>query len=89
MWNWDETKRQRTLQDRDIDFADVVRFDFLNAEIRPDLRRDYGEPRFRAIGLLDGRLHVLIFTPRAGARRVISLRRANAREYRKWAASQN
>lgn len=69
MWNWDETKRQRTLQDRGIDFADVVRFDFLNAEIRPDLRRDYGEPRFRAIGLLDGRLHVLIFTPRGRAAR--------------------
>ena len=89
MWNWDETKRQRTLQDRDIDFADVVRFDFLNAQIRPDLRRDYGEPRFRVIGMLDGRLHVLIFAPRADARRVISLRRANAREHRKWAASQN
>lgn len=84
MWDWDEGKRPRTLQDRGIDFADVARFDFEAAEIRPDLRRDYGEPRFRVIGMLDGRLHVLIFTPRAGGVRVISLRRANARERRKW-----
>lgn len=87
MWDWDETKRQRTLEDRGVDFADVARFDMSTAEIRPDLRRDYGEPRFRAIGLLDGRLHVLIFTPRAGGVRVISFRRANARECRKWPAN--
>jgi uncharacterized DUF497 family protein len=87
MWDWDETKRQRTLQGRGIDFADAERFDFGTAEIRPDLRRDYGEPRFRAIGMLEGRLHVLIFTPRAGGVRVISLRRANARERRKWPGS--
>ncbi len=84
MWDWDDAKRQRTLRDRGIDFAAAERFDFGRAEIRPDLRRDYGEPRFRAIGMLDGRLHVLIFTPRAGGVRVISLRRANPRERRKW-----
>lgn len=84
MWDWDEAKRQRTLQDRGIDFADVERFDFAKADVRPDLRRDYGEPRYRAIGMLDGRLHVLIFTPRAGGVRVISFRRANSRECRKW-----
>lgn len=86
MWDWDEAKRQRTLQDRGVDFADVARFDLATADIKPDLRRDYGEPRFRAIGMLDGRLHVLIFTPRAGGVRVISFRRANARECRKWPA---
>jgi uncharacterized DUF497 family protein/uncharacterized protein (DUF4415 family) len=85
MWDWDEAKRQRTLQDRGIDFADVTRFDLGTADIRPDLRRDYGELRFRAIGMLDGRLHVLIFTPRAEGVRVISLRRANARECREMA----
>jgi uncharacterized protein len=83
MWDWDETKRQRTLQDRGIDFADVERFDFGTAEIRPDLRRDYGEPCFRPIGMLDGWLHVLIFAPRAGGLRVTSLRRANAGGRRK------
>lgn len=89
MWDWDEAKRQRTLQDRGIDFADVVRFDFAKAVIDPDLRHDYGELRFLALGMIDGKLHALCFTPRRGGRRVISLRRANAREYRKWLAGQS
>jgi uncharacterized DUF497 family protein len=89
MWDWDEKKRRRTIEDRGIDFADVVRFDLLTAVIDPDLRRDYGEVRLLAPGMIDGRLHALCFTPRMGARRVISLRRANAREYRKWLASQS
>lgn len=82
MWDWDEGKRPRTLQDRGIDFADVARFDFEAAEIGPTCGGT-GEPRFRVIGMLDGRLHVLIFTPRAGRVRVIGLRRANARRRRK------
>lgn len=89
MWNRDETKRQRTLQDRGIDFADVVRFDFDTAEIKPDLRRDYGEVRLLALGMIDGRLHMLCFTRRGEVRRVMSLRRADAREYRKWLESQS
>lgn len=80
MWDRDEAKRQRTLQDRGVDFADVARFDMATAVIDPDLRRDYGELRLLALGMIDGRLHVLCFTPRGGARRVISPRRANARK---------
>ncbi|MBV9549714.1 MAG: BrnT family toxin, partial [Alphaproteobacteria bacterium] len=41
-----------------------------------DRRFDYGETRYRAIGLLDGRLIVLVFTPRGEKLRVISLRLA-------------
>jgi uncharacterized protein len=89
MWDWDEAKRQRTLQDRGVDFADVARFDFGTAEIKPDLRRDFGEVRLLALGLIDGRLHMLCFTQRGHIRRVISLRRANTREYRKWLQSKN
>jgi len=45
-----------------------------------DARRDYGEVRRVALGYLDNRLHVLCFTDTAEGIRVISLRRANARE---------
>ena len=89
MWDWDEAKRLRTLQDRGIDFADVTRFDLQTAVIEADLRRDYGEVRLLALGMIDGRLHMLCFTRRGKIARVISLRRANAREYRKWLASQS
>jgi uncharacterized DUF497 family protein len=51
-----------------------------------DNRRDYGEERVIAIGLIEDRVYVCVYTARRGFRRVISLRKANRREinaYRK------
>jgi uncharacterized DUF497 family protein len=48
-----------------------------------DDRRAYGEPRFLAFGLLDGRPCCLAFTIRNGAVRPISLRRAHLKEYQR------
>jgi len=45
-----------------------------------DDRLDYGEPRFITIGRLDGRMVVLVWTPRGEHRRIISMRKANERE---------
>lgn len=47
-----------------------------------DDRRDYGENRFITVGFLDGRMVVLVWTPRENARRIISMRKANERERR-------
>jgi len=49
-----------------------------------DDRRDYGETRLRAFGLLDARLHALVFVETAGGIRVISFRRANEREVKRY-----
>ncbi|WP_048647162.1 BrnT family toxin [Nitratireductor soli] len=81
---WDEEKRQRTLQERGLDFADVVRFEFGSAITIPDTRRDYGEPRFNSLGRLDGNLCNICWTLRNGAFRVISLRKCNDRERKKY-----
>ena len=40
----------------------------------------YLEPRYVLLGQIDGRLHVLCFTPIREGIRVISLRKANPRE---------
>lgn len=53
---WDETKRQWTIEHRNLDFADVVHFDMATAEHEMDRRRDYGEVRFVSTGYLHGRL---------------------------------
>lgn len=45
-----------------------------------DDRQDYGEDRFITIGLLGATMVVLVWTPRDGAHRVISMRKANERE---------
>ena len=45
-----------------------------------DDRRDYGEDRFITIGFLHDAMVILVWTPRCGAHRVISMRKANERE---------
>ena len=81
-YDWDEDKRQANSDNHDVDFESVKRFDWTGAVTRSDDRRDYGEPRYISIGEIDGRLHVCVWTPRDDVIRVISLRRANAREGR-------
>ena len=48
--------------------------------VQPDDRRDYGERRFRALGLIGGDLHCVVFTFRSDTVRLISLRRAHRKE---------
>lgn len=55
-----------------------------------DERRDYGETRFIGTGPiaeLGDRLFVVVYTWREGVRRIISFRKANDREIRKYQAS--
>ncbi len=54
------------------------------AAIMPDDREAYGELRFRAYGLIGGRLHMLVFTMRGNHLRAISLRKANKKEARRY-----
>jgi uncharacterized DUF497 family protein len=49
-----------------------------------DDRRDYGESRINAFGLVAGRLFVCTYTIRNGAHRIISVRRASGQEQRRW-----
>lgn len=45
---------------------------------------DYSEMRLRVLGLIVDRVHAVVITPRTDALRVISLRKANAREVKEW-----
>ncbi|WP_338911157.1 BrnT family toxin [Mycetohabitans rhizoxinica] len=63
-------------------------FDFGAALIGVDGRHDYGGTRYVAIGYLGSRLHVLCFTETAISIRVISFRKANAREAKRYVNSQ-
>ena len=88
-FEWDEPKRRANLEKHGIDFADIAAFDWQTAVIVEDRRSEYGEPRFSATGVIVNRLHVVVFTPRADVIRIISLRRANKRDHRKWDAARN
>lgn len=76
----DPDQRASTLAQRGIDMARAAEvFDGPTLTVEDD-RVDYGETRFITIGKLDGRMVVLAWTPRADARRIISMRKANDRE---------
>jgi uncharacterized DUF497 family protein len=45
-----------------------------------DTRRDYGEARMIALGLIGTRLYCVVYVDRENVRRVISLRKANNKE---------
>ena len=49
-----------------------------------DDRREYGEHRINAFGLVGGRLFACTYTIRNDARRIISVRRASRLEQRTW-----
>lgn len=53
-----------------------------------DTRRDYGERRMVAFGVIAGRLFCTVYTRRGEVLRIISLRKANAQEVRRWLGSE-
>lgn len=83
-YEWDERKREETLKKRGVDFEDVKGFEWATARIIMDDRFDYGEDRHVATGFIGGCLHVMAFTLRGEVIRLISLRKANARERRNY-----
>jgi hypothetical protein len=81
---FDPAKSDKNERERGLPFTLVDEFDWETARLGIDRRRDYGEPRFKALGYITGRLHVVIFTRRFGGIRIISLRKANRREERDY-----
>ena len=78
--SFDQLKSKRNELLRGLSFNLALQFEWSTAIISADLRCDYGEARYTAMGFLDEKLHVIVFTPREQAVHVISLRRANSRE---------
>ena len=81
---FDPAKRTETLRRRRIDFLDAERvFAGLTYTI-PDQRFPYPEERFITVGLLSGRIVIVVWTPTGDGRRIISMRKANAREQARY-----
>ncbi|HYE36769.1 BrnT family toxin [Methylocaldum sp.] len=77
---FDPAKRNKTLHDRGIDFADAVEVFAGTTLDFEDERKDYGEARIITVGHLRGRMMVVVWTSRGNARHIISMRKANERE---------
>lgn len=84
-FEWDETRSEACFQERGFDFAYAARAFFdPDRMIQADTRYSYGEDRYRLMGKIEGRLFVVVYTPRQGAIRIISARKANLREHRHY-----
>jgi len=78
--SYDPVKRQKTIDERGLDFDDAL-FVFAGITVEmEDQRKDYGERRLICYGFLDGRLVVVGYTPRGLVRHIFSMRKANDRE---------
>lgn len=77
---YDHAKREATLKNRGLDFARAAEVFAGNYFTGPNIRLNYHEPIFVTVGFIDSRLVVLVWTPRGEVSRIISMRKANARE---------
>jgi uncharacterized DUF497 family protein len=80
-FEWDEAKSDACFAARGFDFAYATGV-FLDPDrlVETDDRFDYGETRWRVLGAIDGRVFVVVCTPRPGRLRIISARKANRRD---------
>ena len=81
---YDAQKRAKTLSERGLDFEDAPLVFSGDSYEEVDDRRDYGEIRWLTVGLLAGRLTMVVWTPRGDARHIISMRKCNEREQRHY-----
>ena len=77
---FDRENRDRTLRERGLAFEDAAQVFDARMVTVPDRRLDYGEPRFQTFGRLGDRIVLVVWTPRPGSRRIISMRYASDRE---------
>jgi uncharacterized DUF497 family protein len=78
--SFDPDKNRLNVIKHGISFDDVAEFVWETAVVSKDQRNDYGEERRVALGFIENRLHVLVYTVRIDCLRIISLRKANKRE---------
>ena len=83
-FEFDPAKNIVNIAKHGVDLALAGAFELENAMIHVDDRRNYSETRYVAIGYLNGRLHIMVYTLKAKALRVIGLRKANKREQRRY-----
>jgi uncharacterized DUF497 family protein len=80
--DFDAAKSAKNARERGLPFELVARFEWEAATFEEDARFSYPEARFIAAGFIGARLYIVCFTPVLGGIRVISFRKANAREAR-------
>jgi|SoiMethySBSTD1v2_1073268.scaffolds.fasta_scaffold1385827_2 uncharacterized DUF497 family protein len=89
-FEWDARKAAENLSKHGVDFVRAVRIfsdpHRLERESDPET---YGEVRRKVLGLIDGDVYAVVYTPRSDVYRIISARKASKREREQYRTSQN
>lgn len=84
--SYDSVKRDLTFKERGLDFEraievfSTVHYSFI------DTRFEYGEVRRVSVGYLGARMVVIVWTERDQHRHIISMRKANGKEQKRYQA---
>ena len=79
-FEWDKNKNEKNIEKHGIDFHDAEEVFNNPMLVKEDKRRDYGEKRYIALGLLRKFVVVVVYTIRVAVIRIISIRKANKKE---------
>ena len=82
--DFDPAKNLHNIAERGLSFELTGEFDFDTAVIWMDARKVYPEVRVSVLGLLAGRVHALVFSETTKGILVISFRKANKREVKRY-----
>jgi len=81
---YDSGKNQANIENRALSFDRAAELEWDTATVIEDRRKNYPERRFVAAAYLETRLHIICFSPIEDGIRVISFRKANPREVKKY-----
>jgi uncharacterized protein len=88
-FEWDDAKAAANLRKHNVSFPLATRaFDDLFALVEQDFGEEFGEERFLITGMVDGVLVMVVYTERGDRIRIISARKANSYEQRRYYRSQ-
>jgi len=82
---FDPAKERANLAKHNLSLTRAVYFDWDTAVTVEDVRHPYGEARLMSVGYIDARLHCVVYVVRDNHYRIISLRKANTREVKRYA----
>jgi len=85
MISFDPDKDKANIKKHGISLAKAELMEWGEAFTWQDDRRDYGEVRLVALAPIDDRLYCCVYVERGVDKRIISLRKANQREFDHYA----
>jgi hypothetical protein len=84
---FDPAKDASNITKHGMSLAEAVNIEWDTLWAFEDDRADYGEVRMIGFAYIGLRLHCVVYTDRGDTRRIISLRKANSREEKRYAAA--